>query len=259
MKGQVGEIDFFSLFRTFFLYFVFLPLFSLSFFPPCWGETERQVLIRWYGHAFVYLISSTGVRVAIDPYGDETVKYRFPDHLQADVVLISSEAEDRSAGEKLYGTPQIFRSITAVGPNNARGHIFKGIQTFRDKSQGSLHGKNTAFVFKLDHITFAHLGDLAHTLTKDQLAEFGKVDVLFLPIGNEILSNDDLDKITSDLGARLIIPIAFKTTLSGDLDIRPLDKYLEGKHNVKMIDSSELLIGQSDLPSEPWIYVLKEP
>ncbi|ACD83781.1 Zn-dependent hydrolase of the beta-lactamase fold [Methylacidiphilum infernorum V4] len=100
---------------------------------------------------------------------------------------------------------------------------------------------------------------MAHTLTKDQLAEFGKVDVLFLPIGNEILSNDDLDKITSDLGARLIIPIAFKTTLSGDLDIRPLDKYLEGKHNVKMIDSSELLIGQSDLPSEPWIYVLKEP
>ncbi len=264
VKGSLQSAYYLLFSRSITCYIEFLIgsfcLLSPIFFSiECFAQNEGQVLVRWYGHAFVYLISSTGVRVAIDPYGEDTVKYKFPDRLQADVVLISSESEDRSAGEKLFGTPQIFRSITAVGPNNARGHIFKGIQTFRDKSQGSLHGKNTAFVFKLDRVNFAHLGDLAHPLNQDQLAEFGRVDVLFLPIGNETLSNEELDKIALDLGARIIIPIAFKTTLSGDLDLRPLANYLEGKKNVRFIDSSEIMVSQSDLPSEPWIYVLKEP
>jgi L-ascorbate metabolism protein UlaG (beta-lactamase superfamily) len=214
-------------------------------------------LIRWYGHAFIYLIASSGIRIAIDPYGDETVHYRFPASLQADVVLISNEANDHSAGERIQGTPQIFRSIAALGTNNARGLLFRGILCFRDKSQGNIHGHNTSFVFSLDGIRFAHLGDLGHPLSPELLNEFGTVDVLFLPIGRDGLLVSELDKIAADLSARIIVPIAYRTELSGDLELRTLASYLDNRSNVRWIDGSEFSLSAAELPPSPMIYAFR--
>jgi len=36
------------------------------------------VNVHWYGHGFVYLTSSVGIRCAIDPFGPDTVHYKFP-------------------------------------------------------------------------------------------------------------------------------------------------------------------------------------
>ncbi|MDD2677330.1 MAG: MBL fold metallo-hydrolase, partial [Methylacidiphilaceae bacterium] len=75
--------------RAFLLLFLQSPFLLL---PQNGHAAAPSVLIRWYGHAFIYLIASSGIRIAIDPFGDETVHYRFPASLQADVVLISNEA-----------------------------------------------------------------------------------------------------------------------------------------------------------------------
>ncbi len=224
---------------------------------PLAHAAAPSVLVRWYGHAFIYLIASSGIRIAIDPFGEETVHYRFPGALQADVVLISNEANDRSAGERIQGSPQIFRSVAALGTNNARGLLFRGILTFRDKSQGAIHGHNTAFVFDLDGIRFAHLGDLGHPLSPELLAEFGKVDVLFLPVGRDSLMVSELDKIAADLSARIIVPIAYRTELSGDLELRPLSSYLENRTNIRWIEGSEFSLSAQELPSSPMIYAFR--
>ncbi|MDD4932548.1 MAG: MBL fold metallo-hydrolase [Methylacidiphilaceae bacterium] len=238
----------------------FLLLFAQSLFLVLAGNGHAappSVLIRWYGHAFVYLIASSGIRIAIDPFGDETVHYRFPASLQADVVLISNEANDRSAGERIQGTPQLFRSVAALGTNNARGLLFRGILCFRDKSQGAIHGHNTAFVFELDGMRFAHLGDLGHPLSPELLAEFGKVDVLFLPVGRDSLLVSELDKIAVDLSARIIVPIAYRTDLSGDLELRTLASYLDNRTNIRWIDGSEFSLSASELPPSPMIYAFR--
>ncbi|VVM08445.1 hypothetical protein MAMC_02160 [Methylacidimicrobium cyclopophantes] len=238
------------------LLLLFAPL--LFFGPAALGHAATpSVLVRWYGHAFVYLIASSGIRIAIDPFGDEAVHYRFPESLQADVVLISTEANDRSAGERILGSPQIFRSVAALGTNNARGLLFRGIPTFRDKSQGAIHGHNTAFVFELDGMRFAHLGDLGHPLSPELLAEFGKVDVLFLPVGRDSLLISELDKIATDLSARVIVPIAYRTELSGDLELRPLANYLDDRPNIRWIEGSEFSLSAPELPSSPMIYAFR--
>ncbi len=224
---------------------------------PLGRAAAPSVLVRWYGHAFIYLIASTGIRIAVDPFGDETVHYHFPGSLQADVVLISNEANDRSAGERIQGSPQIFRSVAALGTNNARGLLFRGILTFRDKSQGAIHGHNTAFVFDLDGIRFAHLGDLGHPLSPELLAEFGKVDVLFLPVGRDSLMVSELDKIASDLSARIIVPIAYRTELSGDLELRQLEGYLDSRPNIRWIDGAEFSLSASEIPPTPMIYAFR--
>ena len=229
--------------------------------PP---PPATPLTIRYYGHAFIYLISSTGVRIAIDPYGEDLVTYKFPAQLPADVVLISNEADDHAAGSRLFGSPQIFASVTAIGLNNARGLLFKGVQTYRDKNadQGAEHGTNATFVFKLDGIRLCHLGGIGHVPDSNQRVDIGTVDVLFLPVGNPDLSQAELDKTVHDLNPKIIVPILYKTPFSGDMNLRPLDDYLkENKKSpspmpVQDLKASEFTLTPDQLPATPTIDLL---
>lgn len=217
------------------------------------------VVVRWYGHNFVYLISASGLRVAFDPFGQEVVHYPFPAKLQADVVLISNESDSCSAAEKLYGSPQVFRSVTAIGINNARGLLFRGVETYRDDHRGAFLGRNVCFVLDLDGIRFIHLGDLGHPLEPSQKEALGRADVLFLPVGNPRLSMETLDQIVDDLQPRIVVPIGYKTEASGSLNLRDLESYLDKRANVKRIGGSEFSLTPDSLPSKTTIYVLSRP
>jgi L-ascorbate metabolism protein UlaG (beta-lactamase superfamily) len=216
------------------------------------------VNVHWYGHGFVYLTSSVGVRAAIDPFGPETVHYKFPVHLAADFVLISHEAEDHGAADLLFGNPLIFRSVTAVGLNRANGIPFRGVALKKDPSgQG---GSNTAFVLSFDGVSFGYLGQINQPLLATEKEQFGKVNVLFLPVGLMALSVNDLDQAAKDVGAGIIIPINYKTDFSGDLPLRTLDEYLSGtKFPVRKFDSSEIVVTRGTLPPGPTLYILKSP
>lgn len=234
-----------------------LPVYSAE--PVKTSNEPKGTQIQWYGHAFIYVTLTSGVRVAIDPFGTETVKYPFPSRLTADAILISNEGESHSASESLFGTPQVFRSVTAIGLNKANGFLFKGVETYRDDTQGATLGGNTSFVFEADDLKFAHLGDIGHPLDAKQRNELGYVDVLFLPVGNQKLAVSDLNKIARDLNAKIIVPIGYKTPLSGDLELRSLDEFLAGQSEIKRIDSSGFEVSPATLPKKPTIYVLKSP
>lgn len=216
------------------------------------------VNVHWYGHGFVYLTSSVGIRAAIDPFGPGTVHYKFPDHLSADFVLVSHEAEDHCAADQIFGNPLIFRSVMAVGLNRANGIPFYGVALQKDPSGEG--GSNTAFTLSFDGVKFCYLGQVNLPLLAEEKEELGHADVVFLPVGLQTLSVVDLDQIVKDLGATMIIPINYKTDLSGILDLRTLDEYLSGtKFPVRRVNSDEIVVSRSLLPSEPTLYVLKSP
>jgi len=223
---------------------------------PAPAPPPPPLTIRYYGHAFVYIITSTGVRIALDPYDENTGTYTFPARLPADVVLVSNEADDHSASNRLFGSPQVFRSITAIGSNNARGLFFQGIQTYRDKEQGAQHGTNAVFRFQVDGIRFAHLGGIGHVPDSTQVSEIGQVDVLFLPVGNLDLTIADLNKTAAELGAKIIIPIKYKTDFTPDLALRGLDEYLAGRQNVRDLKASEFNLTPAEIPAAPTVYVM---
>ena len=214
------------------------------------------VNVHWYGHGFVYLTSSIGVRAAIDPFGPDTVHYKFPDHLSSDFILITHESEDHGAAERIFGNPLIFRSVTAVGLNRANGIPFHGIALQKDTTGEGL--SNTAFVLTFDGVSFCYLGEISQPLLASEREELGHVDVVFLPVGLTTLSVGDLNQVAADLGAKIIIPINYKTDYSGYLQLRTLDDYLaQTKLPVRKFDSDEIVVSQSMLPPEPTIYVLK--
>ena len=216
------------------------------------------VNVHWYGHGFVYLTSSVGIRAAIDPFGPDTVHYTFPTHLEADFVLVSHEAEDHSAAELIFGNPLIFRSVMAVGLQRANGIPFYGVALHRDPSVQD--GANTAYTLTFDGVTFCYLGQIEQPLLAEEKAELGHADVVFLPVGLTTLSVGELNQVVRDLGAKIIIPINYKTDFSGILSLRSLDDYLaETKFPVHKIDASETVVSRSSLPAEPTIYLLKSP
>ncbi len=216
------------------------------------------VNVHWYGHGFVYLTSSVGVRAAIDPFGPDTVHYKIPPHLVADFVLVSHESEDHADSDLIFGNPLIFRSVTAVGLNRANGIPFHGIALQRDPS--GLGGANTAFTIAFDGITFCYLGQITQPLLPEEKQEIGHVDVVFLPVGLPGLSVADFDQVVSDIGASIVIPVNYKTEYSGDLNLRSLDDYLQAtKLHVHRINSDEVLITRASLPAKPTICVMKSP
>jgi L-ascorbate metabolism protein UlaG (beta-lactamase superfamily) len=216
------------------------------------------VNVHWYGHGFVYLTSSVGIRAAIDPFGPETVHYKFPEHLAADFVLVTHEAEDHCAADRIFGDPLIFRSVMAVGLNRANGIPFYGVSLQKDPSGEG--GANTAFTLAFDGVKFCYLGQINLPLLAEEKEELGHADVVFLPVGLETLSVGDFNQIVKDLGATMVIPLNYKTDLSGILPLRTLDEYLSAtKFPVRKVDSDEIIVSRALLPSEPTVYVLKSP
>jgi L-ascorbate metabolism protein UlaG (beta-lactamase superfamily) len=216
------------------------------------------VNVHWYGHGFVYLTSSVGIRAAIDPFGPQTVHYKFPEHLAADFVLVTHEAEDHCAADLIFGDPLIFRSVMAVGLNRANGIPFYGVSLQKDPSGEG--GANTAFTLSFDGVKFCYLGQINLPLLAEEKEELGHADVVFLPVGLETLSVGDFNQVVQDLGATMVIPINYKTDLSGILPLRSLDEYLSAtKFPVRKVDSDEIIVNRSVLPPVPTVYILKSP
>ena len=221
------------------------------------------VNIHWYGHGFIYLTSSVGIRAAIDPFGkdpdgNDIVHYKFPVHLSADMVLVTHEAEDHCGVDRIFGNPLIFRSVMAVGLQRANGIPFYGVALQKDPSGRG--GSDTAFLLDFDGVKFCYLGQISQPLLTQEKAQLGKVDVLFLPVGLKTLSVGEMNQVATDLGAKIIIPINYKTDLSGILELRTLDEYLDGtKFPVRKFSSEEIAVTKDTIPHDPTVYVLKPP
>jgi len=216
------------------------------------------VNVHWYGHGFVYLTSSVGIRCAIDPFGPDSTHYKFPVHLVADLVLVSHEADDHSAADQIFGNPLIFRSVMAVGLNRANGIPFYGVALQKDPTGHG--GANTAFSIGFDGVKFCYLGQINMPLLAEEKEELGHADVLFLPVGLQTLSVVELNEVAKDLGAKIIIPLNYKTDLSGEIPLRSLDDYLSvTKLPIRKIDSDEVAITRASLPAQPTLYLLKSP
>jgi len=221
-------------------------------------DTQQGVETTWFGHSFVYLVTKSGVRIAIDPFG-ERVKLPFPRRLAAEVVLISYDADDRDAGERLNGAPMVFRGVTGIGTNRAGGILFRGTESWRDASMGRQLGANVIYSFELDGVRFCHLGGIGYPLNSLRLQEIGHVDVLFVPVGNPDMSIAVLWDIAKKTEAKWIVPIAYQNVAAGFPNLRPLDDFLRKDVPAVRVDSNIFHFSPDTLPKVPTVLILKSP
>lgn len=196
--------------------------------------------IKWLGHSCFLITAKSGHKILTDPYKSGSFSgavgygkiYEY-----ADIVLISHDHDDHNDVSSVPGEPVVLRG---AGDHEAKGFKFKGVGTYHDECQGKERGDNTVFVFEADGMRICHLGDLGHALSEEVVTDIGRVDVLFVPTGGlYTIDAEQATAVVKALNPKLVIPMHYKTEKLG-FDIDGVEKFLEGKEEVKKQGSPEM-------------------
>jgi len=210
--------------------------------------------IQWYGQSCFRLqtkFNGHDVVIVTDPYLNEYVGLKKP-KLAADIVTLSHEHKDHADLKSIKGTTETPEPFIIKGPGEYEfKNIFTyGVPSFHDNNSGQDRGPNTIYVFYIEGIKIAHLGDLGQTeLTTAQLELVEGVDILLIPVGGKYTINAaEAIKLIGQIDPRIIIPMHYK--IPGlKIDLESADKFIkEMGNNAETMD--KLKITKKDLPQE---------
>ena len=211
--------------------------------------------IQWFGQSCFSITSQTGLKLITDPYRTG-LSPRFlyaPVDSSADIVTISHNHGDHDNAAAVAGNPVVVRDagLTAV-----KGLEIKGIMTFHDTEKSVGVGANIVFAFEMDGIRLAHLGDLGHPLSTEQIAELQGTDVLFAQAGGGNPQDfQDVIRLWEALKTHIVIPMHFSTghCLSQKYKAADLLRFIP---NARMIGASEITVTKGNLPPPTQMYIL---
>jgi len=233
---------------------------------PAAAQDKKVVEIRWYGHSFFQLTTTSGTKVAFDPHA--IAEYGAP-ALSPDIVVMSHNHNDHNRKEVLANADskdlKAFYGLTIKGKGGDWAKIdekvkdvrVRTVPTFHDNEEGAKRGKNSVFVVEADGLKLCHLGDLGHELTDEQVAAIGPVDVLMIPVGGiYTINGETAKKVVAQLKPRLfILPMHYGTKANSDL--LPIDEFLDGQKNVRKNEENNVLEFPADLKADkPAVVVL---
>lgn len=210
--------------------------------------------LKWLGHACFLIVSGDGVRIITDPYEVGGGINYSPINETADIVVVSHDHADHNNISVIKGKPEV---VKGSGSKKVKGVEFKGIATYHDEAKGRQRGANTVFCFSVDDIRICHLGDLGHELSPEQALEIGEVDILLIPVGGfYTIEAKTATKVGDKLNPKIIVPMHFKTPKC-DYPIAGVGDFLQGRKNVRKLESSEVEVTAKDLPLTVETIVLK--
>lgn len=186
--------------------------------------------ITWLGHACFILESSDG-SVVFDPFAPNYVPgFELPE-LQADVCICSHKHED-------HYYPQ---AVELSGKDHKLN--ITQIPCFHDEKAGSLRGENLISVVECEGLRAAHLGDLGHMLSDEQLELLGKIDVLMIPIGGfYTIDSKTAAELVKKISPNVVIPMHYKGEGFGFDVLETRDAFLKMMDNVKHFDSRSIIV-----------------
>lgn len=199
--------------------------------------------LTWHGHSCFRLEAEEG-SVVLDPYAPGSVPgLRLPP-LSADLVLCSHGHRDHgyAEGVRLSGRSPAF--------------TVERIPCFHDDKCGSLRGENLIHVIGAEGLRIAHLGDLGHMLSPEQIETLGRPDVLLIPVGGHYtIGPDTAAELARAVGARITVPMHYRGEGFGYDVIGPVTDFAERMDSVRVSDSNVLDPAQE----EPGVIILRCP
>ncbi len=216
--------------------------------------------LTYFGHASFLLRASDGTTILMDPY-DASCGYPIPDAAPT-AVTISHEHFDHNYLQGVKGRPKVIRGLAREGKEWAKvdervGQVhITTVPTFHDGSGGAERGRNAIFIFEVDGLRVVHAGDLGHPLDAEQVRAVGRPDVLLIPVGGHYtIGPAEAAAVVAALNPRLVIPMHYKTEVTGGWPIGPVDDFLKGRPGV-VRQGQTVTITREDLPPEGTVWVL---
>lgn len=210
------------------------------------------MIITNLGHSKFLIELANGYRIVTDPF-DPSTGYAVG-HTACDTVLVSHHHHDHDAVETLTGYTQV---IDQPGDYTlCPGVKVTGVPAVHDDVQGAKRGKNVMYLIEAEGLRVAHLGDLGHLPTQEQIDTLAPVDVLMVPVGGFFtIDAQTAREVCSLLHARVVLPMHFRTSANEGWPIAPVDGFtalFAGKAEVL----AELRVTREDLSCQPHLAVL---
>jgi len=223
--------------------------------------------IIWFGGSCVRLKGREGV-VAADPF--RSIVGPTGRGLTADIVSYSHPDESVAKGRgskagsgvtsRYLGVPlptSLEKAFVLDSPGEYEVHdvMVNGVRTFRDPEQGQARGASTAFVYELDGMYAAHLGDVGHLLDQDTIREMGHVDIVCLGIGPQ-LSAAHAAEVVAQLDAHMVVPMPL--TEAAEAPEGELGRFLKEMSVSDPHPVPKLNVTISSVPNETTVVLLEQ-
>ncbi len=207
--------------------------------------------IEYFGHNFFQITSSKGTKIITDPIAPGM--YPTP-VVTPHVVTVGREHPNHNYVELARGNPVILRGLGSYGAEwnkistTVRDVLIYNVPVYQQAFGTALKG--AAFVFDLGVICIAHLGDLSHPLTPEQVKAFGKVDVAMIPIGGTFtMPPDTAREVLQQLKPKIAIPMHYRE------DMSLIGMFLKGFPS-RRLPGNTLVISKMALPPSTEIVVM---
>lgn len=165
----------------------------------------RYTRIEWLGNDCYRITSPIGTSILTNPYAPKTGGRTLPANLKSDVVLVTSEFPRNNNVNALVNQPAILRGGVGIGVNNVTGIRLVGVPVYMNPEVASSLGMNLVYAWTMDGIRYCFMEKAVRPLDADQLAQIGRVDVLFL--NPEGAGGPLREALIGQLKPRLLIPM----------------------------------------------------
>ena len=213
-----------------------------------------EIRISYVGHSTFLIESAKGVKIATD-YNDYVRPAVLPDiatmnRAHSTHFTTSPDPAIRHVlrGWNPEGGPAIhdvtYEDVRVRNvPTNIRSYAGGGTDEFG----------NSIFIFEMGTLCIAHLGHLHHTLSQQQVARIGQMDVVLAPVdGSYTLDTPGMIEVLRDLKAPLIIPMHYFSSFT-------LSRFLDAAREhfeIKTSADPSITVSRSSLPARPQVLVL---
>lgn len=158
----------------------------------------------YLGHSSFLLESLGGTRIVTDPYPQSVMPHPV---VSCDLVTLSHHHFDHDDVSQVAGNPLVYDGLEKLTVGDVSLY---GVDSFHDDVKGQKRGKNTIYVFEMDGLRLAHLGDLGTALVEEQIEKIGKLDYLFIPVGGTYtIDPEQAAFVARQLNAKKVVPMHY--------------------------------------------------